>query len=166
MLIHRGEILFSQGETGDFIYTLKFGLLKVVRIMPNGECLLLNVLLPGEVFPHHSLMSSKEYHATVIAVMTSEVERMVADSWYRSLEEDPKKYKEVAMILEANLRKMQKRMDLITVPSKQRIQLFREWMNMYCPNSPIEDLLTQEEIGQFLGLSRETVNRYLRKENS
>jgi CRP/FNR family transcriptional regulator, cyclic AMP receptor protein len=58
---------------------------------------------------------------------------------------------------------MQKRIDMITLPSKDQISYFREWLSIYCGDYPMEEILTQEEIGQFLGMSRETVNRQLRK---
>lgn len=161
MFIHRGEVLFSQGEGGD-LYCLKSGLLKVVRTHPNGDSVLLNLLLPGEVFPHHSLISSHQYYGTVIAMVTCEVERISSSNWYNTLMEKPEKYKEVAGILQENLRKMQQRIDMITLPAKDRIPYFREWLGIYCKDYPMEDILTQEEIGNFLGMSRETVNRHLR----
>lgn len=164
MFIHRGEILFSQGENGD-LFRLNRGLLKVIRTYPNGDCVLLNLLLPGEIFPHHSLISSHPYYGTVIAMVKSEVERIPAHNWYSTLMEKPEKYKEVAGILEENLRKIQQRMDMITLPAKKRISYFREWLSTYCKDYPMEEILTQEEIGNFLGMSRETVNRHMQRLN-
>ncbi|RAL25809.1 Crp/Fnr family transcriptional regulator [Thermoflavimicrobium daqui] len=162
MNLHKGEVLFIQGEQGD-IFRLKNGLLKVVRFQEDGTCVLLNLLTPGELFPHHSLFSPKPYYATVSAVLPSEVQVIPADSWYKELKENPAKQFELAQILERNLVRMQERVSMTTVPTSKRIPLFRDWLYKYCPDHPIEDLLTQEEIGQFLGMSRETVNRYLKK---
>jgi CRP-like cAMP-binding protein len=60
---------------------------------------------------------------------------------------------------------MQKRIEMITLPSKKRIPFFRDWISMYGKNYEMEEILTQEEIGQFLGMSRETVNRHMRRES-
>jgi CRP/FNR family transcriptional regulator, cyclic AMP receptor protein len=125
--------------------------------------LLLNLLFPGEIIPHHSLISFHVYHGTVSALVTSEVERISAHDWYLILKQKPEKYREIASVLQENLRKMQKRIDMITLPSKDQISYFREWLSIYCGDYPMEEILTQEEIGQFLGMSRETVNRQLRK---
>ncbi|SFJ10676.1 Crp/Fnr family transcriptional regulator [Thermoflavimicrobium dichotomicum] len=162
MILHKGEVLFIQGETGG-LYKLKSGLLKVVRLQEDGDCVLMNLLVPGEIFPHHSLFSPKPYFATVSAVITSEVEMIHTEEWYKEVKENPAKQYELARLLEHYLVRMQERVSLTTVPASKRIPLFRKWLQKYCPNQPIEELLTQEEIGQFLGMSRETVNRYLRK---
>jgi CRP-like cAMP-binding protein len=69
MLLHRNEILFRQGEYGP-LYRLHSGLLKIVRVQEDGRQLVLNFIVPGEVIPHHSLISPKAYHGTAIALMT------------------------------------------------------------------------------------------------
>jgi CRP-like cAMP-binding protein len=160
LIINRGEILFSQGEMGD-LYHLKSGLLKITHTHPNGDCSIVNLLVPEEVFPHHSLVSPKDYYGTAIAVLPSEVERISAEEWYTSLETNPVQYKVLAGILQDNLRKMQKRIEMTTLPAKDRIPYLREWLAVYCSGYAVDEILTQEEIGPFLGMSRETVNRNL-----
>ncbi|PTX64338.1 CRP-like cAMP-binding protein [Melghirimyces profundicolus] len=162
MILHRGEVLFRQGETGD-LYRLKSGLLKVVRLRPDGSSLLFNLLVPGEFFPHHSLLSPQPYFATAIAVISSEVEAVPAREWYDSLEKDPVKYREVAVQLQHTLRIIQQRLNIATAPAKERIPLLREWFRRHFGSQSVEEMLTQEEIGQLIGMSRETVNRQLRK---
>jgi hypothetical protein len=44
---------------------------------------------------------------------------------------------------------MQKRIEMTTLPSKKRISFFRDWISMYGKNYEMEEILTQEEIGQF-----------------
>ncbi|SHF39609.1 regulatory protein, crp family [Seinonella peptonophila] len=105
------------------------------------------------------------WHDASSSITQCEVKRISADEWYQSLSDETKKYKEVAMILQENLRKMQRRLDLTMLPSKDRLLLFHKIMNEYCTDYKLKELLTQEEIGQFLGLSRETVNRLLNKEH-
>lgn len=161
--LHKGDILFRQGESGPLFY-IRTGLFKVVRLQEDGSPFLFNLLLPGETIPHHSLLSPKEYHGTAIALMSSEVDVIPCDKWYRSLEEDPYRYKEIALLLQSKLRFTQQRMDQLTVSSpKEKLALMQEWFHTYIGSHPLSDLLTQEEIGQFLGLRRETVNRLLRQ---
>lgn len=88
-----------------------------------------------------------------------------AESWYESLERDPVQYRDVALSLQNTLRLVQQRMAFVTAPTRDRIPLFREWLSRHFREQPVEQLLTQEEIGQLVGMSRETVNRQLRKEN-
>jgi CRP/FNR family transcriptional regulator, cyclic AMP receptor protein len=157
---HRGEIIFRQGETGN-LFRLHTGLLKVVWLREDGTPFLFNILTPGEVFPHHSLLSPKPCQGTAIALVTSEVERIPAAAWYKSLEENPYQYREAALLLQKTLRKIQERISMVTAHKEDRIEGLRQWLARYFPDHPIEEMLTQEEMGQLLGISRETVNRLL-----
>jgi CRP/FNR family cyclic AMP-dependent transcriptional regulator len=162
MRLNRGEILFRQGESGN-LFRLEKGLIKVVRVQSDGSPLLFNLLVPGELFPHHSLLSPHPYFATAIAVIPSEVTPVPAEDWYRKLEQEPHQYRQVALYLQQTLRLIQERMEWTTAPSHQRLTLLRRWFQRRFSDQTLEELLTQEEIGQLLGLTRETVNRLMRK---
>lgn len=163
MLMAKGEILFRQGEEGP-LFRLESGLLKIVRVHEDGSQVLLNLIIPGEVIPHHSLTSPNEYNGTAIALLPCEITRIEPQQWYRSLEEDPYRYKEVALMLETKLRMMQQRINqMSTLTPEGKIKKLQEWFANYFPDIQIEKVLTQEEIGQFVGLRRETVNRALKK---
>ncbi|WP_137791221.1 Crp/Fnr family transcriptional regulator [Bacillus sp. E(2018)] len=163
MLIAKGEILFRQGEEGP-LFRLDSGLLKIVRVHEDGSQVLLNLIIPGEVIPHHSLTSPNEYNGTAIALLPCEITRIEPQQWYRSLEEDPYRYKEVALLLETKLRMMQQRINqMSTLTPEGKIRKLQNWFANYFPDIQIEKVLTQEEIGQFVGLRRETVNRALKK---
>ncbi|WP_416730033.1 Crp/Fnr family transcriptional regulator [Fictibacillus sp. JL2B1089] len=163
MLMAKGEILFRQGEEGP-LFRLESGLLKIVRVHEDGSQVLLNLIIPGEVIPHHSLTSPNEYNGTAIALLPCEITRIEPQQWYRSLEEDSYRYKEVALMLETKLRMMQQRINqMSTLTPEGKIKKLQEWFANYFPDIQIEKVLTQEEIGQFVGLRRETVNRALKK---
>ena len=100
MILHKGEVLFHQGDEGVNLYHIKSGLFKVTRLHENGNMVLFNILYPGEMVPHHSLISPKETHGTAMALVRSEVEVIPAEKWYRELEEDPHKALEIAKLLQ------------------------------------------------------------------
>ena len=163
MILHKGEFLFRQGDSCEFLYKVKSGLFKVTRLHENGNMVLFNILYPGETVPHHSLISPKEAHGTAIALMRSEVEIIPAAEWYRQLREEPGKALEIAMLLQEKVRFMQTRLDHLTVGTPgERLGLLTRWLNEYTHGAILTDLLTQEEIGQLIGVRRETVNRLLR----
>lgn len=165
-MLHKGEILFRQGEMGS-LFRLHTGLIKIVRVAADGNQLLLNLLLPEELFPHHSLVQNHPYHGTAIAVVDSEIEVIEATQWYASLASDPIRYREVAISLQERLRTMQRRIDQLTPTSAQdRLRLFESWFSTQFPDVELRDTLTQEEISQFIGLRRETVNRLLKQRDS
>ncbi|MFD3446181.1 Crp/Fnr family transcriptional regulator [Microbacteriaceae bacterium 4G12] len=164
MLLHKGETLFRQGEEGP-LYYIKSGLLKVVRLQEDGTPFLFNIVIPGETIPHHSLISPKEYHGTAIALIKTEVEMIPSSIWYEQLQSQPKLYADVALQLQTKLRMMQQRIDQLTaVTPKERLERLEKWFASYVGDLSIYDILTQTEIAQLIGLTRETVNRLLREQ--
>ncbi|MBT2293499.1 Crp/Fnr family transcriptional regulator [Paenibacillus albidus] len=163
MILHKGEVLFRQGDSCQNLYKVKSGLFKVTRLHANGNMVLFNILYPGETVPHHSLISPKEAHGTAVALMRSEVEPIPAVDWYRELHEEPGKALEIALLLQEKVRFMQTRLDHLTVGSPgERLELLTRWLNDYAHGAALTDFLTQEEIGQLIGVRRETINRLLR----
>src|SRR5690625_5130557 len=100
MLLHKGEILFRQGELGP-LFHVKSGLLKIVRIHEDGHTVLVNIIEPGETIPHHSLITQNPYYGTAIALITSEVQQLPSDEWYNELTRNPEKCLEIARILQS-----------------------------------------------------------------
>jgi CRP/FNR family cyclic AMP-dependent transcriptional regulator len=163
MKLKPGTVLFHQGDTGP-LYHIKEGLIKVLRTKEDGTTTLVNLILPGEFFPHHSLLSRKEYFGTAIVLLPSVIETIPSDRWYFELENDPQRLKEVALVLQEKLRMMQQRIDQLTaVRPAERFTLAEQWFKRHFPDLVLNDVLNQEEIGQFIGIRRETVNRLLRK---
>ena len=163
MILHKGEVLFRQGDGSQYLYKVKSGLFKVTRLHENGNMVLFNILYPGEMVPHHSLISPKEAHGTAVAMMRSEVETVPSAEWYQSLREDPGKAMDIAILLQEKVRFMQTRLDHLTVGTPaERLELLTRWFNDYSHGAMLTELLTQEEIGQLIGIRRETVNRLLR----
>ncbi|MGG0238952.1 Crp/Fnr family transcriptional regulator [Bacillus rhizoplanae] len=164
MILHKGEILFRQGEEGP-LYFVKSGLLKVVRLQEDGTPFLFNIIVPGETIPHHSLISPKEYHGTAIALIKTEVEPILRSAWYEQLHANPESYADLALQLQTKLRMMQERIDqLTTVSPKERLLRLQKWFTTYLGDIPIYEILNQTEIGQLIGIRRETVNRLLREQ--
>jgi len=166
MILHKGETLFRQGETGP-LYRVKSGLLKIMRVHADGNAILVNVIVPNEMIPHHSLISPNPYFGTAVALVTCEIEVIPAAEWYAALEKDPGKCRLIALQLQDKLRMMQQRIDQLTaVAPAEKLSKLQAWFERYISPSSLTDVLTQDEIGQFIGLRRETVNRLLRAQVS
>jgi len=165
MLLHKGETLFRQGERGS-LFHLRSGLLKIVRVHEDGNPFLVNIITPGETIPHHSLISPMPYHGTAIALVTCEVDAVSPQQWYEELKQSAEKSLEVALLLQSKLRMMQQRIDQLTeVAPADKLGRLQQWFAAYIGPAAITDVLTQDEIGQLVGLRRETVNRLLRAQS-
>lgn len=166
MILHKGETLFRQGESGP-LYHLKSGLLKIVRVHQDGTTILVNVIVPNEIIPHHSLISPNPYYGTAIALVTCEIDVLSEREWYQELQANPEKCRSIALQLQDKLRMMQQRIDQLTESAPAaKLQKLQNWFHYYIAPKTLTDVLTQDEIGQFIGLRRETVNRLLRAQSS
>lgn len=166
MRLHRGETLFRQGETGP-LYHLKSGLLKIIRIHEDGTTTLVNIIVPNEIIPHHSLISPNPYFGTAVALVTCEIEVLNAREWYQELQNNPDRCRTIALQLQEKLRMMQHRIDQLTeVSAADKLRKLQAWFEFYIAPTTLTDVLTQDEIGQFIGLRRETVNRLLRAQSA
>lgn len=166
MLLHKGEVLFRQGETGP-LFRIRSGLLKIVKVHEDGHPVIINIITPGEVIPHHSLVTNKPYNGTAIALSTCEAEVIPSSEWYDQLARNPEQYRDIALLLQDKLRMMQQRIDQLSqLTPAGKLQKLQQWFDGYITPAALTELLTQEEIGQLIGLRRETVNRLLRAEAS
>ncbi|WP_239615616.1 Crp/Fnr family transcriptional regulator [Cohnella mopanensis] len=166
MILHKGEVLFRQGESGS-LYHLKSGLLKIVRLHEDGTPVMVNIIVPNEIVPHHSLISPNPNYGTAIALVTCEVDVLSAKEWYRDLESNPDKCRDIALLLQDKLRMMQRRIDQLTeVAPADKLRKLQAWFQTFFTDVILTELLTQDEIAQFIGLRRETVNRLLRSQAS
>ena len=166
MILHKGEVLFHQGDSGS-LYRVRKGLLKIVRIYDDGHQILMNIVVAGEVIPHHSLVSPNLYHGTAIALVTCEIERIPSHQWYSELEQHPERYREIALLLQDKLKMMQQRIDQLTqLKPINKLEMLQSWFDSYIAPAQLTDILTQDEIAQLIGLRRETVNRLLRTQSA
>ncbi|MBM7566696.1 Crp/Fnr family transcriptional regulator [Paenibacillus sacheonensis] len=162
MQLNKGEILFRQGESGP-LFHLRSGLLKIMRVHPDGTPFLVNIITPGETIPHHSLISPNPYFGTAVALAASEIDVISAADWYRQLQDDADRCREIALLLQDKLRMMQQRIDQLTqIAPADKLRKLQAWFHLYIGEAPLTDVLTQDEVGQLIGLRRETVNRLLR----
>jgi hypothetical protein len=63
-----GEVIFRQGDPGDFVYTIIDGQVEVIRKDLDGEEKVINRLGPGEYFGEMALVSNAPRTATVRAM--------------------------------------------------------------------------------------------------
>ena len=73
-------------------------MLKIVRTHEDGNPFLVNIIVPDEMIPHHSLISPMPYHGTAVALVTCEVDQVSPQQWYGELKHNSEKSREVALL--------------------------------------------------------------------
>jgi len=65
---HKGEALFGEGDAADFLYTILSGRVKVVKMIPSGKEVILEIFGPGDPVGAVVAYEGRPYPATAVAL--------------------------------------------------------------------------------------------------
>jgi CRP-like cAMP-binding protein len=165
--LSRGHVIFREGDTGDRLFIVTVGKVKIARAAADGRENLLAVLGPGEVFGELSLFDPGPRTATAAAVTDATVASLDHDDLRPLLAERPLVGVLLLAALAQRLRRTNEAMaDLVftDVPgrvSKALLDLAERFGEPDSDGIRVNHDLTQEELAQLVGASRETVNKAL-----
>ena len=165
--IGKGSVLFSEGAEGDVVYVVVEGKLKLGTSSGDGRENLLAILGPGEMFGELSLFDPGPRTSTATAVTDAKLLSLGHDKLIPFL----KQYPDVALNLLGRLAQRLRRTneavgDLVfsDVPgrvAKALLDLGDRFGKTTDEGLYVYHDLTQEELAQLVGASRETVNKAL-----
>ncbi|CAB5240481.1 unannotated protein [freshwater metagenome] len=165
--INKGGVLFAEGDEGDHLYVIVEGKLKLGTSSGDGRENLLSILGPGEMFGELSLFDPGPRTSTATAVTDAKLLSLGHEKVIPWLKQNP----EVALQLLARLSQRLRRTneavgDLVfsDVPgrvAKALIDLGDRFGKVTDEGLLVHHDLTQEELAQLVGASRETVNKAL-----
>jgi CRP/FNR family cyclic AMP-dependent transcriptional regulator len=163
----RGHVLFTEGEPGDRLFIVHSGKIKLGRTSSDGRENLLAVLGPGEMFGELSLFDPGPRTATATAVTDSQVLGLGHEDLQPWLTSRPEVAPPLLKALAQRLRRTNENLaDLVfsDVPgrvAKNLLDLARRFGVQADDGLHVTHDLTQEELAQLVGASRETVNKAL-----
>jgi CRP/FNR family transcriptional regulator, cyclic AMP receptor protein len=163
----RGERLFSEGDTGDKLYIILAGKIKLTKAAPDGRENLLSVHGPGEMFGELSLFDPIPRTSSATAVTSAELAGVAHDDLRAWLTTRPQVAMHLLRALAQRLRRINEvKADLVftDVPgrvSKALLDLAERFGTPTAAGIQVNHDLTQEELAQLVGASRETVNKAL-----
>jgi len=163
----RGHVVFNEGDTGDRLFIVLDGKIKISRAAADGRENLLSVLGPGEMFGELSLFDPGPRTATATAVTESTLASLDHDDLRPLLLDQPAVAMQLLRALAQRLRRTNEAMaDLVfsDVPgrvAKALLDLAEKFGDSESDGVRVRHDLTQEELAQLVGASRETVNKAL-----
>lgn len=165
--ISKGGILFKEGDEGEHVYVIVDGKLKLGTSSGDGRENLLSILGPGEMFGELSLFDPGPRTSTATAVTDAKLLSLSHEKLIPWLRGNP----EVSLHLLARLAQRLRRTneavgDLVfsDVPgrvAKALMDLGARFGKQSDEGLFVHHDLTQEELAQLVGASRETVNKAL-----
>jgi CRP/FNR family transcriptional regulator len=165
--VDRGHSVFREGDPGDRLFVVLEGKVKISRASSDGRENLLAVLGTGEMFGELSLFDPGPRTATATTITDSTLASLDHDDLRPLLLERPAVAVHLLRALAQRLRRTNEAMaDLVfsDVPgrvAKALLDLADKFGEEDDDGLRVRHDLTQEELAQFVGASRETVNKAL-----
>jgi len=165
--ISKGNTLFKEGDKGDRLYVVLEGKLKLGTASGDGRENLLSILGPGEMFGELSLFDPQPRTSTATAVTDARLLALSHDQVIGLITAHPRVALELLERLAQRLRRSNEVLaDLVfaDVPgrvAKAIIDLGARFGSQKEDGLHVNHDLTQEELAQLVGASRETVNKAL-----
>jgi len=161
-----GAILFGEGQTCRGIYILCKGRVKLATSSNQGHTLILKIAQPGEVLGLNTTVSGGPHELTAETGQPCQLNFVKREDFLKFLKEHTEANMQVAIHLSRECQQAYQHLRSFVMHSApQRIaRLILDWSHedsRVATAKGIKVALTHEEIGQIIGMSRETVTRTL-----
>jgi CRP/FNR family cyclic AMP-dependent transcriptional regulator len=163
----RGESVFTEGEQGDTLFIVMTGKVKIGRRAADGRENMLSVMGPSDMFGELSLFDPGPRTATASVLTDARLASLAHTSLRPWISDRPEIAEQLLRVLARRLRRTNDALaDLIftDVPgrvAKALLGLADRFGSEDGDGVRVHHDLTQEELAQLVGASRETVNKAL-----
>jgi CRP-like cAMP-binding protein len=163
----RGHVIFAEGEPGDRLYIITSGKVKIGRKSADGRENLLSIMGASDMFGELSIFDPGPRTSTVTAVTDVRAMAMGRPELREWITKRPEIAEQLLRVIARRLRRTNNMLaDLIftDVPgrvARALLQFAQRFGSQEAGLLRVTHDLTQEEIAQFVGASRETVNKAL-----
>jgi CRP/FNR family transcriptional regulator, cyclic AMP receptor protein len=162
--LRRGATIFAKGDAGTQLIAVLSGRVKIVVSSPEGREAVLNVVHEGEVFGEIALFDGCPRTASAIALTDCELLSIDRRHFLPMVREQPDVAIKLIEILCARLRRSSEQYeDVMFLNLRARVaKLLLRLAEEVGGPLPRKVLVTQQEMSQMAGMSRESINKQLR----
>jgi CRP/FNR family transcriptional regulator, cyclic AMP receptor protein len=163
-------VVVSQGDPALALFAIVRGRLKVASCGPDGRDTVLGIMAEGEVFGEVALIDGGTRSATCTAIEPCELLAIERQQFIELLEKSPAISVKLLHVLAGRLRRLSQRSEdaaFLDVPSRLARSLidlatrFGERRRAPATGICITLKLSQQELGDLVGATRESVNKHL-----
>ena len=165
--LSRGASAFHEGDQGDQLYVIMSGKIKLGRTASDGRENLVAVMGPGEIFGEMALFDPSPRSTSATAVSETRLAGLKHENLRKVIQHSPEVSAQLLQALARRLRRTNENLaDLVfsDVPgrvAKALLDLADRFGRPATDGILVAHELTQEELAQLVGASRETVNKAL-----
>jgi len=162
-----GETIFLMGSMGDSLMAVLSGSVRISVPSPDGKEIVLAIIPPREVFGEIALLDGKERTADARAIGACSLALLERRDVLSFLNNHPKVWPKMVEVLCARLRNTDQHIAeiaLLELPARLAKALLRlsTGENGSTNRGALQIQLSQRELGNMCGASRESINKCLR----
>ena len=160
----RGATIFSKGDPGNSLFAVSSGTVRIGVSSADGREAMFNQISPGEIFGEIALLDGRERTADAIAATDCELLVVDRREFMPFLQSQPVLAAKIIELLCTRLRWISDHVEQVILPSlpgrlaKALVRLTER--SVKPANGKLT--ITQLEISQMVGMSRESINKQLR----
>ncbi|MCZ6872175.1 MAG: Crp/Fnr family transcriptional regulator [bacterium] len=160
--------IFHVDDPGNALFILKSGLVKITIEDQSGREIILRMLYPTDVFGEMSLIDDMPRSATVTTLEASDAMVIYREPFLNLIEKHPKILLNMTIVLSRRLRRVNELIrslafhDVYGKVARVLLNLATEKGRTTDEGTVIDLRLTQQELAELAGMSRETMTRTLR----
>jgi CRP/FNR family cyclic AMP-dependent transcriptional regulator len=162
-----GEILFSEADAADHVYIVLDGTVKLSVNSTGGRRLIIGLATTGEILGVASLLCGRPQETTAETVYTTKLAVIARSDFMNFLFRHPDVYHVVSEELSREFNRACEQLRTVVLSSSAPQKLARLLLD-WSKSGQTTDIgarfrfcMTHEELGEFIGASRETVTRVM-----
>ena len=160
--VRKGAVIFRKGDPGSCLYAVTAGKIRIATSSDEGKDATFNLVTMGQIFGEIACLDGGERTASAVAIEDGEVIAIERRDFVQLVRDRPEVAVKLIEVLCSCLRRTSEQvediifLDLQTRLAKVLLQLHRQ------SDSSPKIRVTQREISQMIGVSRESANKQLR----
>ena len=162
-----GQVLFHKGDPGDALYGVVSGRIRISAGAPSGKEVVLNTIIPGEIFGEIALLDGEPRTADAVAQESTQLIRIQRRDFLRYMETEPRLSRHLLEILCRRVRATSELVEdsaFLALPARlaKRLLGLSGFLGQEAlEGDGIELKISQQELGELMDSSREAINKHL-----
>ncbi len=162
--LKKGAVIFHKGDLGSRLYAVQSGAVRVSAPSEEGKDAIFNLIVPGELFGEIAFLDGGQRTADAVAIDNCELMVIERRDFIPLIQDDPELAIRLIKVLCGRLRRTSEQVeDIVFLGLPNRLAKALLHLHHSSGNAQTSNKIhvTQREISQMIGVSRESANKQL-----